>query len=302
MRIFFLAASVSLVTVANAVVVSAADIRLEPVRGFVQLPDDLTLGPVSAVSVNGKGEILLFHRGKRPIVVLDADGKYLRAWGDDIIANPNGAHGLRIDSDENVWVTDIVAHRVYKFAPEGKLLLALGTGKPGADDDQFNKPTDIAFEKDAVYVSDGYGNSRVVKFTRDGRFVKAWGTPGKGEGEFHLPHSIVFESPGRVFVGDRENDRIQIFDTDGKLLTIWKGYAPYGLALDRGGALFVADARASKVHRLGLRGEIVQSWGGKGTGPGEFDTPHMLAFDAAGNLYVAEIGNKRLQKFRRDAK
>jgi len=286
---------------APLVVEAPADepISFEPVPGFVQLPEGMELGSCSAVSVSSTGEIYLFHRGKHPIICLNKRGQYVRSWGDDVIGT---AHGLRIDHDDNVWVSDIEKHRVFKFDTKGKLLLALGTGMPGTDTDQFNLPTDIAFgPKGNVYISDGYGNSRVMEFNSKGRFVTTWGTPGTGPGEFHLPHSIVVDAKKRVLVGDRENDRVQIFDGEGKLFDIWTGFAPYGMAFDHEGRLFIADGRASKVLQLDSKGRVAHAWGGEGTAPGQFQMPHMLAFDANGNLYVAEVDGKRLQKFRRKA-
>jgi DNA-binding beta-propeller fold protein YncE len=272
-------------------------IDFEPVAEFVRLPQGMELGKCSAVAISGTGDIYLFHRKKRPIICLNSDGQYLRSWGDDLVRT---AHGLRIDGAGNVWVTDVERHQVFKFNSEGKLLLALGTGKPGTDTDQFNLPTDIAFgPQEAVYISDGYGNSRVMEFTSQGRFVTTWGKPGAGPGEFHLPHAILGDDRGRVLVGDRENNRIQIFDGQGKLLDLWDGFAPFGLAFDHERRLFVADGRANKVLQLDTKGRIVKSWGGRGTAPGQFQMPHALAFDAAGSLYVAEIDGMRLQKFRR---
>ena len=186
-----------------------------------------------------------------------------------------------------------------KFSPLGKLLLSLGTAhKPGSGLDQFNKPTDVAFgPADEVYISDGYGNGRVVQFDARGKFVKTWGKPGDGPGEFDLPHSIKVDSRKRVLVADRENERIQVFSLDGVLLTIWKGYAPYGLDIDRDGTIFVADAAAHQIVQLDDTGMIVHVWGGQGDKPGQFNVPHMLASSADGNLFVAEIDGKRLQKF-----
>ncbi|MBC8117581.1 MAG: hypothetical protein H7062_24555 [Candidatus Saccharimonas sp.] len=269
-------------------------IDFQPTTEFLTLPDGWTLGACSAVAVSRKGEIYLFHRGKHPLICFDADGKYLRSWGDDLIKS---AHGLRVDRDDNVWATDIGTHRVFKFDPTGKLLLALGTGKAGVEDDQFNKPTDVAFGPDGeFYVSDGYGNSRVMKFAPDGKLLKTWGTRGKAPGEFNLPHAIVVDAKGRVLVGDRENNRIQIFDRDGKLLETWTGFAPYGLALNSEGVLFVATGRENDVLCLDESGKVRKRWGRKGATAGEFNLPHMLSFDATGNLYVAEVGGLRLQK------
>lgn len=270
-------------------------IAFDPVRDFPKLPADYSLGPCSAVATNSKGEVFLFHRGKHPILCVDADGKLLRSWGDDLIGK---AHGLRVDRQDNVWITDIGRHRVMKFDPSGKLLLSLGTGKPGTGTDEFDQPTDIAFGIDGdVFITDGYGNSRVVKFSAAGRFLKSWGTRGKQPGEFHTPHAIVIDSKGRLLVGDRENNRIQLFDAEGQALGQWEGFTPYGLAINNDGHVFVADGRAHQVLRFDAAGKVQQRWGMKGLAPGEFNLPHMLAFDSAGNLFVAEVGNLRFQKF-----
>ena len=273
-------------------------IDFQPVPDFFQIPKDITLAECSGVAVNSKGHVYLFHRGKQPIIRFNAKGKFIRSWGDDLIGI---AHGMRIDRDDNVWVTDIGHHMVFKFNPTGKLLLALGqTDKPGLGTDQFDKPTDVAFgPKGEIYVSDGYGNSRVMKFTKSGKFVKTWGKPGKGRGEFNLPHTIAVDGKGRVIVGDRENNRVQVFDGDGKSLEIWPGFAPFGLEIDKDGVLFVADGRANKVLRLDPAGKVAGSWGQKGKAPGEFDLPHMLASDQKGNLYTVEIIGKRIQKLAR---
>lgn len=267
----------------------------QPKRQYDQLSQGIALGECSAVTVNKKDDVYLFHRGPRPIICMDADGNVLRAWGDDLIKS---AHGLRIDRDDNIWVTDVAGHRVFKFDPMGKVLLTLGTGEPGTGNDQFDRPTDIAFgPKDEVYISDGYGNSRVMKFDQEGRFHKSWGEPGVKPGQFRLPHSIVVDSEGRVLVGDRENNRIQVFDGEGKWLAMWRGFAPYGMAFDAEGRLFVADGRAGQVLLLDDHGKVRKRFGREGEAPGEFQMPHMLGFDRDGNLYVAEVDGKRLQKF-----
>jgi DNA-binding beta-propeller fold protein YncE len=166
--------------------------------------------------------------------------------------------------------------------------------------DQFNQPTDIAFGANGeIYVTDGYGNSRVMKFAANGKFLSQWGSPGKRNGEFDLPHSIVVDAKNRVLVGDRENNRIQVFNSEGEFLEVWPGFAPYGMSFDAKGTLFVADGRANKVLRLSPDGKVVGSWGQKGKGPGEFNLPHMLAADSKGNLYIAEVGGQRLQKLSR---
>lgn len=269
-------------------------ITFEPAGEFPKLPEGYSLGRCSAVATNSQGEIYLLHRGQHPLLCVDAEGKLLRSWGDDLIGT---AHGLRVDRQDNVWVTDIGRHRVLKFDPTGKLLLALGTGKPGTGNDEFDRPTDIAFgPKDEVFVTDGYGNSRVMKFSPEGRLLKSWGSRGSKPGEFHLPHSIILDNKGRLLVGDRENERIQVFDDEGRWLAQWEGFAPYGLAINSDGQVFVADAQAHQVLRLDASGKVQQRWGQQGKAPGEFDVPHMLAFDAIGNLFVAEVDGMRFQK------
>jgi len=277
----------------------------KPAGEFFKLPAGYTLGSCSAAAVNSKGEVFVFHRGEHPIMVFDAQGKFLRSWGDDLIGHmPNStmhsAHGLRIDRDDHVWVTDIGNHRVIKFDREGKVLLSLGTGKPGDGPDQFNKPTDVAFGANGeFYVTDGYGNSRVLKFSPSGALIHSWGQAGTGKSEFRIPHAIVIDRRGRLIVGDRENARIQIFDADGKLLDVWTGFAPYGLAFDRDFNLFVADGVAHQVLQLDDSGKVVHRFGKQGSQPGEFDLPHMLGFDLRGDLFVTEITGKRVQKFHR---
>lgn len=287
----------ALVLVVNSAGPAAERVDFLPGAEFGKLPAGWTLGSCAAVAISAKGEVYLFHRGQHPIICFDAEGNYLRSWGDDVIQT---AHGLRVDRDDNVWATDIGGHRVYKFDSTGKVLLALGTGKPGDGTDQFNQPTDVAFgPAGEFFVSDGYGNSRVMKFSPSGGYLGSWGTAGKGPGQFKLPHSILLDSQGRLLVGDRENNRIQLFDLEGKLLGAWRGPAPYGLAQDAAGNRFVADGRANQVLLLDEHGKVQRRWGGKGTAPGKFEMPHMLALDSAGNLYVAEVNGKRLQKFPR---
>ncbi len=269
----------------------------QPVAGWPKLPENLKLGSVSAVATDSADRVYVFHRGKQPILVFDRDGKFLRSWGDDHVKT---AHGLRIDHENNVWVTDIGDHRVLKFNAEGKLLLALGKkGTLGEGPDLFNKPTDVAVAPTGeFYVSDGYGNSRVVKFSREGKFLKQWGKKGTGAGEFDLPHAICLDKKGQVYVGDRENNRIQVFDAAGKFLAQWKeSGAPYGLFLTGEGRMFVADGRAHWVKVLDLKGHALGRWGEKGKGPGQFNVPHMLCVDSRGAVYVAEVDGQRVQKF-----
>jgi DNA-binding beta-propeller fold protein YncE len=230
-------------------------------------------------------------------VVFDRAGKFLRSWGDGLVKK---AHGLRIDGEDNVWITDIGDHLVRKFDREGHLLLTLGRqGEPGAGRDRFNQPTDVAITPGGeFYVADGYGNSRVVKFARNGRFLQEWGAKGSGEGQFNLPHAIVLGPQGQLYVGDRENNRIQIFDANGTFRDQWtEGGAPFGLFLVPDGRLFVADGRANRVTVLDRTGKALSRFGDAGTGPGAFSLPHALCIDPFGDVYVAEVNGQRVQKF-----
>lgn len=269
-----------------------------PVPDFFQLPEGLTLGACTGVDVDSKGNIYLLHRGKQPVVCLDASGRFIRSWGDDCIDTP---HGLRIDADDQVWVTDIGNHQVFQFAASGERKVTLGkAGTAGNGIDEFNQPTDVAFgARGEIYVADGYGNSRIIKFTPRGGFLGSWGKAGKGPGQFDTPHAIVVDRQQRVIVGDRENDRLQVFNANGELLAIWPGFAPFGVARDRQDNLFIADGRANQILQLDEAGKVVASWGSEGAGVGQFQLPHMLATDPGGDLYVGEIKGQRFQKFAR---
>lgn len=266
------------------------------VADFPQLPAGWTLGAVSGVATDSKGNVLAFHRGEHPLLVFDDHGKFLRSFGDGMFAS---AHGLRVDAHDNIWVTDNANHTVTKFGPDRKVLMTLGEKNvPGEDAAHFNKPTDIAFApNDDFYISDGYGNSRVVKFNKQGKFLAAWGKKGTAPGEFNLPHAIRLDAAGHIYVGDRENDRVQVFDANGKFLRQFGGFAPFGLFITPDQTLFVADGRANKILKMTLQGKVIASWGTTGAEPGNFQLPHGLTVARDGAIYVGEINGKRLQKF-----
>ena len=169
----------------------------------------------------------------------------------------------------------------------------------GETNDTFNRPTDIAFAANGdFYVTDGYGNSRVVKFTRDGRFVRSWGKKGAAEGDFNLPHGIAVDKRGRVYVGDRDNHRLQVFDADGNFITQWKHVgSPWGVAITGDDFLFLCDGYNNRILKLKLSGEVVGVLGGPGKLAGQLDYSHQIAVGPSGSIYVAEIKNWRVQKF-----
>ena len=197
--------------------------ELEDKRPSNALPDGWKFGRVSSVATDSEGNVYVFHRGAHadPIVVFDAMGtRMLRSWGRGMFTNP---HAIRVDPDDNVWITDNGDHRVMKFSNDGELLLELGTKDvAGTTPDLFNRPADIAFAPSGdLYVADGYGNARVVRFSKEGTYLGEWGSPGTGPGQFHLVHSLAIDSQGTVYVSDRENNRIQIFDAEGNYLREW---------------------------------------------------------------------------------
>ncbi|MEW6159638.1 MAG: 6-bladed beta-propeller [Verrucomicrobiota bacterium] len=265
---------------------------------FPQLPQNLKLAAASGVATDADGNVLVFHRGEPHLLVFSASGKFLRPFSDQKF---NSAHGLRVDPEGSVWVTDNGNHTVTKFSAAGKVLMTLGEKDvPGEDETHFNKPADIAFAANGdFYVADGYGNSRVVKFDRNGKFLLAWGRKGTAPGEFNLPHAVQVDASGRVFVGDRENNRIQVFDAQGKFLRQFGGFAPFGLFMTSDQTLFVADGRANQVMKMTLEGKVIEAWGTMGSEPGNFLLPHGITVDRHGAVYVTEINGRRVQKFLR---
>lgn len=211
------------------------------------LPDGWWFGRVSAVVTDADGLVYVAHRGPAgdPIVVLDAAGRYVRSWGRGRIGIP---HGLRLAPDGALWLTDVGRHEVTRWERDGTLTLSLGTnGVAGNDDLCFDMPTDVAFAPSGdVYVSDGYGNSRVVRFSPDGRRRGSFGSRGTGPTNFHTPHSVVFGPDGLLYVSDRTNHRIGIFDADGGLQRTWQHLgATQGIEFGNDGSLWVVTYRST---------------------------------------------------------
>ncbi len=199
------------------------------VEDWASFPEGVEFGPVASVAHAPNGTMHVLRRGEPAFFTFDATGQFVGSWGEDIF---DWSHGLRVDNDGFIWATDGRAHEVFKFSPEGEILLRLGQRGVGGDGpDTFNRPTDVVVAPNGdFFVTDGYVNSRVVKFSADGTFIKTWGTKGTEPGQFDLPHTIVMDSAGRLLVGDRENGRIQIFDQDGNFLDQWTDLGkPYGL-------------------------------------------------------------------------
>ncbi len=292
------------------------------VHDWPQLPQGRTLGSAAGVGVTRGGTVLVFHRATRswseplpldPIAaptIAEFDigsGKLVREWGAGIFAMP---HGLTTDSQDNVWLTDVALHQVFKFSRDGKLLLTVGErGVPGTDGAHFNRPTDVAVLPDgSFYVSDGYRNTRVVKFTSDGRFDFQWGESGTGPGQFDTPHAVTLDAEGRVYVADRENDRVQVFTPRGQFIAQWKSAAigrPYSVAMLGTAFALIADGgvqpdgppERSGVSVVSRAGAPLQRLGRWGNYDGQFMMAHDAAGDADGNFYVVDIAGRRVQKF-----
>ena len=232
------------------------------VEGFPQLPGGMKFGAGSGVATDSKGDVLVFHRGEPPILVFRPDGQFVRSFGDKLFKS---AHGMRVDADDNVWVTDNADHIVVKFDKDAKVLMTLGERGVAAEDERhFNKPADVAVAANGdVFVADGYGNSRVVKFDKTGKFLTAWGRKGNGKAEFNLPHAIRIDSKGRVYVGDRENNRVQVFEQDGTYVREFGGMAPFGLFITPDDTLFVADGRTNRIQKMTLEGKVLATWAGR---------------------------------------
>jgi len=266
---------------------------------FTEEPDDTLpagwkFGRISATGVDSSGNVYVVQRGKHadPLLVFDSKGKYLRSWGKEIFVTP---HGLRIDKNDNVFVTDIGSHQVMKFTKEGMLLLTLGTkGVAGTDEKTFNKPTDIGFASNGdFFVTDGYGNSRVVKFSSAGKYLMTWGKPGRGPGEFQVPHAIVVDSRGQLYVSDRENNRIQIFDPNGKFIRQWTHLgATQGMVMKLGDDLWILSHR-DNIENLTydtLAGRIMHIDIQTGKILGAMESPgHWLAAGPNNDFFVASL-------------
>jgi hypothetical protein len=289
---------------------------------FFQRPADLEWGEMVGIAIDRQGQIWLSTRATLPVQVYDSQGRFVRAWGEGMLV---WSHYIRIDQEGMIWVADAKNHAIYRCTPEGKVLLTLGTpGQPGCDETHMNRPTDMAISRSGdVFVSDGYGNARIVHFDKQGKFVKQWGKMGTGPGEFSFPHGIVMDSQGRLYVADRSNNRIQVFDQSGKFLAQWRNLlVPWGLYVTQGkhgedeiwacgsspmpwraeDGLLGCPPKDQLVMRFDTTGRLLQLWtipkgeDGKEK-PGEVNWLHAIAVDAQGNLYAGDVKGHRAQKF-----
>jgi len=289
-----------------------------------KLPNGRKVGAVSAVYVDRDGNVWTFERcganscadsNLAPILKIDPSGKLLESFGSGMFIYP---HGIYLDRDGNVWVCDGKAQdgkgqQVTKFSREGKALLKLGTaGVSGEGPNTFNGVSAVVVAPNGdIFVADGHGgdtNARIVKFSKDGKFIKTWGKKGTAPGEFEEPHAIAMDSRGRLFVGDRGNNRIQIFDQDGNYLEEWKQFGrPLGIFIDAKDTIYVADSESDEKRnpgfwpgiRIGNIKEGLVEFFIPALGPPEKPTSNTegVAADSAGNIYGAEVGSRNLRKY-----
>ena len=306
---------VLVVALVATITITAASVEAQQspyrlVDGWAQLPNGVEAwGQTIGVDLDSDGNLWVFHRcfaencyGGRenvaPVLKYDPSGRLLDSWGEGLF---NWPHGFFIDADDNIWTSDArgvgdKGHQVKKFTPDGTLLMTLGTaGVAGDGQDTFDGPADVAVAPNGdIFVVDGHGNNRVVKFNKDGEFLMSWGEAGTGPGQFNEPHCLAFDSQGRLFVGDRVNERIQVFDQNGRYLAEWPGIMASGMDITEDDVLYVADyqlrfgiviANASDFSEIGFI---------------ENAMPEGVTVDRMGNVYAGEVLPRNLKKFVRD--
>jgi sugar lactone lactonase YvrE len=298
----------------------------QTVENWGKLPEGRTWGSSSAIDIGPDGSVWVAERcgantcagsNLAPILQFDASGKLLKSFGQGLFVFP---HGIFVDREGNVWITDAQGkdgkgHQVIKFSPEGKILLTLGkAGVAGDGPDTFNQPSDVVVAPNGdIFVADGHGgdtNARIVKFSREGKFIKSWGKKGSAPGEFDTPHAIAMDSKGRIFVGDRNNNRVQVFDQDGNFIAEWKQFGrPSGIFIDKHDMIYVADSESRAQNHPGWKRGIRIGSAKDGSVTAfipdpEPDPDHHptsaaegVAADSAGNVYGAEVGPKDVKKY-----
>jgi DNA-binding beta-propeller fold protein YncE len=245
-------------------------------------------GETAGLTIDAKGRLYAFTRTGPPVVEFDRAGKLLKTWGEGLFVYP---HGIRVDRNGFLWLTDArgrdgQGHQVFKYSRDGKLLMTLGTAGAGGDSpDAFNGPTDVAVAPNGdIFVADGHVNNRIVKFSKDGKFIKEWGHKGVNPGEFNLPHTLFFDSRGRLLVGDRSNKRIQLFDQNGTFIDQWTQFgSPSGIFIARDDTLYVVDYNDKKRLFIGSAKD-----GSIKTEINNLTLAEGIAVDKHGAIFVSE--------------
>ncbi len=279
----------------------------EPVPRWGNLPLGFSFnGDANAVAIDSDDRVYVFNRGANPIVIFDSQGNFLDSWGAGEFDNP---HSIRIDSSDNLYLVESrPGHVLQKRTKDGELLFQIGTRNEPAERQSghyFNAPTDVAIHPvtSEIFVSDGYGNSRIHRFSTEGEHILSWGEVGSAEGQFYVPHSLAFLDEERLIVCDRENFRLQIFSIDGEFLDQWHSFRPCNVVVSRQfGLVYVGELGPAPAYRdlprlgrtiaiLDREGHEVGRIGSSlsGFGPDQFTCPHGMALDSRGDLYVAEV-------------
>jgi len=303
---------------------SVPEMSYRSVPDLLKFPKHIYMSEGAGIAVDKSGNIYVFTRvgeGGHSLLEFDRNGNFIDTIGDGLYCF-QFPHQVRFDRDGNLWTVDDGSNMAVKFIFNGtdwRPALTLGRrsepfGPVNTDDGwvlpraastafsnvMFNMPTDVAFGLNGeIYVADGYGNSRVQKFDKNGKFVKSWGRRGTAPGEFHLPHAIITDSKGQVYVGDRENSRIQIFDADGNYLKEWNNVGkPWAMCLtdDPQQIMYIADGAANRILKVDLNDRVLGWWGRPGKQLGEFNNIHSIACGANGDLFITETQNYRIQK------
>ncbi len=299
----------------------------ELVEPWAKLPEGESFVDVTGISIDANDRVYVFNRSKRPMIVFDREGNELSHWGEGLFKRP---HGSFLSADNHIWVTDDQSHVVHKFTKDGKLVMTLGnqdqpsdTGHRAGGDiferlasiiraaPPFNLPTGVAISSVGdIFVSDGYGNARVHKFSAEGKLLFSWGEPGAKPGQFRLPHNIWIDRQDRIWISDRENHRVQIFDTEGKLLDIWTDLLrPTQVCIDADDTVYISEL-CRRISIFTIEGKLLARWGNESHSLEAplLVSPHVIGFDSRGDIYVGEVamthskvdrGARTIQKFRR---
>jgi len=282
--------------------------------GWEKLPPGYRWREVAAVATDSNDNVYVFNRGDHPMIVFDKDGNFLRSWGEGVF---NRAHGLTLGPDDTLYCTDDGDHTVRQCTLDGKVLMTIGTpGKPAEifSGKPFNRCTHVAIDPRSgdLYVSDGYGNGRVHKYSPKGRLLLSWGQCGTDAGEFNIAHNIATDRDGYVYVADRENHRIQVFDSKGKFQTMFANvHRPCALFISREQHIYVGELgwgmavnRAMpnigpRVSVLNTKGERLAKIGhlGYGLDTGQFVAPHGICLDSNDNIYVGEVARTNISHY-----
>jgi DNA-binding beta-propeller fold protein YncE len=280
------------------------------IEDFFHYPANSIVGRVSGIAVGPTGTIVALNRGYHPVQEFKPDGSFIRSWGEGSTMFI-GAHAVRFDPQGNLWYVDAADDIIYRFDSEGRTVGTLGTNpepwtwlthviqEAARGKNQFYQETDIGWSKDgSMFVSDGYGNSRVAKFDKDGRFLEAWGERGTQPGDFNTPHSLVVDNNDVIYVADRGNSRIQVFDVEGKQKAVWNlPTAPWSLCLTSGSSQVMFVGSVGRVYKMDLSGKILGAFGRPGRMPGTIDSVHGIACPDEKTVYLANLYASRLDKW-----